>query len=295
MLDYKLLEAFAAIIETGGFDKAANQLNITQSAVSQRLRLLEDNIGQILISRTSPPKPTQTGKNFLKHYLKVHHLESEMIDSLSGNSGNRFTKIPIGINADSLATWFLPLISEFITSSGILMDYCIDDQDVTHKYLRNGKVMGCISSRDVAIQGCSSDFLGKMRYRPLGTPEFIQKYFNNGFNIKSAQQAPVVIFNRKDDLQFIFLRQSINLTNERINIHYVPSSESFVEMIASGAGYGMVPDLQSVEYIKNGNLVPIVEDFTTDIPLYWHSWNLKSKVLLLLTKTIIQNSQKHIF
>ena len=58
MLDYKLLEAFAMVIIEGGFEKASRRLHLTQSAISQRVKLLEDQYGQILLKRTSPPEPT---------------------------------------------------------------------------------------------------------------------------------------------------------------------------------------------------------------------------------------------
>ena len=73
MLDYKLLEALAQVVQSGGFDKAAQELHITQSAVSQRVKLLEGQTGQILLARTTPPRATEAGRNLLKHFRRNRH------------------------------------------------------------------------------------------------------------------------------------------------------------------------------------------------------------------------------
>ena len=54
MLDYKHIEALAKVIQEGGFERAAQALFLTQSAVSQRVRQLEESSGQILKTSLSP-------------------------------------------------------------------------------------------------------------------------------------------------------------------------------------------------------------------------------------------------
>lgn len=166
MMDYKHLEALAAVINENGFEKASKKLNITQSAVSQRIKQLEDLTGQILIIRKSPPRPTNYGKKLLKHFMLVEKLETELLNGIHENKEQEFLNIAIGLNADSLATWFIDSCSNFLETHKVTMDLRIDDQDETHIMLKNGEVLGCIGSKKLSIQGCCSTFLGNMKYRP---------------------------------------------------------------------------------------------------------------------------------
>lgn len=291
-MDYKLLRALAVVVQEGGFEKGASKLNITQSAVSQRVRLLEEFTGQILISRTTPPTLTDRGQLLMKHYLQVQQLEGDLFESISLNSTDSYQPITIGINADSLATWFLPAMVEFLKRSRIAIELKIDDQEVTHNLLRTGTVMGCISSRELSIQGCSTHFLGEMVYLPLASPEFFNRYFKTGFMKEAVKNVPAVIFNRKDDLHFGFLREVLGVLIPDIPIHYIPSSEKFVDAIVNGLGYGMVPELQATQLLKSGRLIPLFPDYRMAVRLFWHCWNLKSSLLVQFTDELIKKSRQ---
>ena len=197
MLDYKLIEAMAMVVNEGGFDKAADALHITQSAVSQRVKLLEEFTGQILIARTTPPTTTLAGRKLLKHYLKVKRLEDDLTGEMEKPSDKKLPSIAIGLNADSLATWFLDAIRTFLLREGVLLDIRVDDQDQTHRLLRDGEVMGCISTQEQPLQGCRIEFLGHMTYHMFAASEFAKKLFPNGLALAEAIHAPAIIYNPK--------------------------------------------------------------------------------------------------
>ncbi len=202
MLDYKLIEALAMVAQEGGFEKAAGKLHITQSAVSQRVKLLEEQTGQVLLARTTPPIPTRAGRQMIKHYLQVSRLEGDLGKSLDLSGKDAFTTLALGINGDSLSTWFLPSVESFLKQERVLLDLRGDDQEETHKMLRDGEVIGCISVQDKPMQGCLMEYLGQMNYRLLASPEFAQEWFPQGLNPESATKAPFFIFNRKDALHY---------------------------------------------------------------------------------------------
>ncbi|MBA3008742.1 MAG: LysR family transcriptional regulator ArgP [Proteobacteria bacterium] len=301
MLDYKLLQALANVIQEGGFDKAALRLNLTQSAVSQRIKLLEDQMGTLLVTRTVPPAPTPEGKHLLKHYIQVQSLEADLTCSLTPLAQENFQVFAVGINADSLATWFFPAVTLFLGENRVLLDLKVDDQEQTHRLLRNGEVAGCISSEDRPVQGCSVTPIGTMTYRMVAAPQFVKTYFPRGFGKNGLEKAPAVIFNRRDDLHSRFLKtyfkEAITLATNpkkvpapKIPIHYVPSSEKFVGMILDGLAYGMVPDLQGLAHIKKGLLVDLAPDTPVLVDLYWHRWQLSSILLDEFSKAIVKNA-----
>ena len=291
MLDYKLLEALAVVVQEGGFDKAARMLHITQSAVSQRVKLLEEQTGQVLLARTTPPRATPAGRLMLKHYLQVKRLEDDLVGSLIPASSEDFVSIPVGINADSLATWFIEAVRQFLEQEQVVLDLRVADQEQTHRFLRDGEVLGCVSTQDQPMQGCRIAHLGGMDYRLLATPVFASRWFPDGLNIESVRRAPALIFGREDDLHNKVFRKALGEIPAAIPTHYVPSTEKFPEFIASSFAYGMLPDQQSAGLINSGQLIDLAPRSHIRVELYWHCWNLKSQLLENLTHILVSQAQ----
>ncbi len=292
MLDYKLIEALAKVIECGGFERAARVLCITQSAVSQRIRHLEEGSGQILLSRTTPPQPTTAGRSLLKHYQQVKLLEEGLATELSSESKAGSTTLAIGINADSLASWFLNAIQPLLGGAELLIDLRIDDQEQTHRYLREGEVVGCISTEATAMQGCRVEILGRMNYRLLATPDFIARWFPDGLQLAAAESAPAVIFNHQDRLQQHFFAQAIGSFPRRWPAHYIPAPEQFLQIITNGDAYGMVPDWQSATQRQNNELSELIPGREFPIELYWHCWNLDSTPLRRFSQQLVTTARR---
>jgi LysR family transcriptional regulator (chromosome initiation inhibitor) len=284
MFDYKLIEALAMVAREGGFDKAARALYLTQSAVSQRVKLLEELTGQVLIARTTPPQATSAGRKLLKHYLQVKRLEDDLMGEIGNPASKGFASIAVGINADSLAIWLLDAIQSFLLEERVLLDIRVDDQEQTHRLLKDGEVMGCISTQEQPMQGCRIEYMGRMNYRMMAAPGFAARCFPNGLTIEEVRRAPALIFDRKDDLHHKLLHQALEEVPASIPTHYVPSVEKYAEFIALGLAYGMLPDQQSTSLVRTGQIVDLSPDCHVPVKLYWHCWSLKSKLLNKFTQ-----------
>ncbi|MGB1299517.1 MAG: LysR family transcriptional regulator, partial [Psychrobium sp.] len=123
--DYKLLEALTAVIDLQSFEKAAVKLFITQSAVSQRIKLLEENIGQPVIIRSSPITATAAGERLVVHFKMVRELENELIPELAPDSPTKPIKVSLAVNADSIATWFLGAITPVLKRHLVELDLIV--------------------------------------------------------------------------------------------------------------------------------------------------------------------------
>ncbi|MDY0161700.1 LysR family transcriptional regulator ArgP [Desulfobotulus sp.] len=291
MLDYKLLEALARVLEEGGFERAAQALCITQSAVSQRIKLLESQVGQVLLVRSTPPRATVAGLGLLKHYRQVACLEADLESALLPQGPEGFRTLKVGLNADSLITWFPGAVKNFLLSGKVLLDLFTDDQDVTHRLLQDGEVMGCITSRDKGLQGCRIHPLGSMRYRMLASPAYMKRWLPQGVSGLKDFGGPVLIFNRKDRLQDRFFSAVLGFFPSP-PLHYVPSATSFQTFALLGLGCGMIPDLQSRDLRCSGALVEVVPDMPMDVPLYWHCWDLDSALLTTFTDMLVREAGK---
>ena len=294
MFDYKLIEAMAEVVRQGGFEKAAARMCLTQSAVSQRVRQLEEQVGQILLTRSVPPAVTDAGKWFLAHYLQVRHLEEDLANRTDFGWDEKPVTLSVGVNADSLATWFPKAVAPMLKDGKILLDIRVDDQEQTHKLLKNGTVCGCISILDRAIQGCRIFEIGTMAYQLLCTKDFTRRWFPSGVTLEALSKAPAIVFNQKDELHDKALKIVFPTVPKDIPATYVPSSETFVDFIAMGLGYGVVPLAQGGHLMEKGILIPLIDGLTIDIQLFWHCWNLKSPLIESFTQALLQQGSKNL-
>ncbi|NDV28516.1 LysR family transcriptional regulator ArgP [Desulfovibrio sp. JC010] len=288
MLDNIFLEALAAVIEEGGFDKAALKLNISQSAVSQRIRNFEEQLGRVLVVRSTPPEPTEDGRKLIKHLRTIRLMEHELGDSMGFNPSGEFVTLPVGVNADSLASWFLDALEDFLKEHNVLLDLYVDDENRTHEMLRRGEVVGCVGTGARSVKGCRSDYLATFDYLCLATPDFCERWFKDGFNHETVEKAPAAVFNRKDETQSQMLAKVFPGETVTHPIFYVPSTESFVDIICRELAYGMVPEFQVEDKLKSGQLVEVVPQGRVPVSLYWHSWNVDTELLEGLRRTLIQ-------
>ena len=279
MYDYKLIEAYAAVIQEEGFEKASRKLNLTQSAISQRVKLLEEQFGQILLLRITPPQPTVFGKKILFLYNQVAHLEDDLHRSCQETDEHSYSSLPIGINADTLATWFFQAAKPFLQENKVVLDLLVDDQDETHRFLRDGKVLGCVSTRKSSIQGCRVFYLGDVEYSLFCSIAFKQKWFSEGLTREAVRRAPMITFNRKDRLNIKILTKILGNPPADFSTYYVPSSELFMDFIHNGIAYGAMPDQQSSSAVRQGLIYELTPDAREVVSLYWHCWNIESKLL----------------
>jgi LysR family transcriptional regulator (chromosome initiation inhibitor) len=291
MLDIRKGEALLAVIDSGSFEQAAAQLHLTPSAVSQRVSALESQLGTPLLNRTRPCRPTRAGQRLAQYLRRSHLLESEFFAELDEEQ-NRPLTVPIVVNHDTLATWLLPALAEFLIAERVLLDITVDDQDHTYTFLESGHALAGVSSEAEALRGCRAEPLGIMRYRLLAHPQFAARYFPQGLQREAARLAPLMVFNRKDALQANFLLDSLGLPSTHIHCHYVPSSEAFLQAIQLGLGYGMVPELQYRELLASGSLVDLAPTHPTDVNLYWHCWRVQSPKLERLSQAVISAAKQ---
>lgn len=292
MIDYKLLEALALVIAEGGFEKAANKLHITQSAVSQRVKMLEETAGQILVTRTLPPLATEAGLRILAHYRKVKLLEEELVPEISINSASSPATLALGVNADSLATWFLDAVENIASDHNLILDIHVDDQEQTQKLLQNGQVCGCISTHNKQLQGCRVEQLGSMEYGLYCTPAFARKWFQGGFGLASLQSTPSIRFNRVDNLNKTLFHRLFQRDPGPLPTFYVPSSEKIVDCVLRSLCYGAIPGLQSKSLCREGLLIDLAPACKVEIELYYHCWNLKSKTIENFTRQFIAKARE---
>ena len=288
--DADALECLAAIVEEGGFERAAQRLSVTQSAVSQRLRALEAQVGTVLLVRSRPVRPTSAGRLLIKHAMQMRllraDLETDLLDLAPGaGAAHEEERISIAINADSIATWALPALGPLV-EEGLPLEIIADDQDFTHEWLREGQVLGCVTTLKQALRGCKVLPLGAMPYVAVTSAAYAAAHCPQGLTPHNFRQIPFIAFNRKDDLQTEFVGRACGLRRVALSQRFVPSSEGQVRAALAGWGATVVPLLQVREWLARGELVNLAPQATLPVALYWHCWNLDSVVIDRLTAAL---------
>lgn len=285
-MDTRHCAAFLAAAETGSFDAAAAELNITPSAVSQRIAALETTLGSPLLIRSRPCRTTAAGQRLLVHLRRSRLLEEEFFAGLH-DATPATLRIPIAVNNDTLATWLLPGIAGFLERERVTLDIVLDEQNYTYALLEQGAAVAGVSSEPKAMRGCIVLPLGTIRYRMLASPAFAARWFPQGFERGAARQAPVVVFSRKDRLQAEFIQMELGLLPGSYPVHYVPASDPFMDAVRLGLGYGMLPAQQYGNAVETGELVDLVPGRYIDVPLYWHAWRVQSPALERLGRAVV--------
>lgn len=266
------LAALVAIVDEGSFDAAARHLSVTPSAVSQRIRALESQVGQVLLLRTTPSRVTEAGAAVLRTARQQQLLERELRSELSATGGSGAAPLAVAVNADSLATWFVRVVAQCASWPDVSLQLHVEDQAHSATLLRTGTVLGAVTSEPVAVQGCSVERLGTMRYVPVASPELAARWAR-GRTVDWAGM-PVVRFNAKDDLQHRVL--TARGVTSPPPTHVVPSSEGFLAAVRAGLGWGVLPEEQLGEDVQSGRLVRLPGRDRIDVPLYWQRWRLQS-------------------
>lgn len=290
MLDARQLQALAAVIEHGGFGPAAQALKLTLAAVSLRIKSLEQHLGQRLLVRGKTVRATAAGQALLVHVKQLQMMEADLLAGLQGGAASRsggtaWQSLSVAINADSVASWFLPGVAPLLQRHRLLLDIVIDDQDHTHDALKSGDVIGCVTTLAQPMRGCVAEPLGVMRYRCVAAPEVAQRCRTprGAVSPHKLLAHPAIIFNRKDALQDAFLAQHFGLQQPNYPRHFAPAVDAFERAIELGLGWGMVP-----EQDLNGRpgLQEVLPGATVDVTLYWQHWERESLSAQRLTAAV---------
>lgn len=297
MIDYPALRAVAMVAQTGSFEAAAKALNVTPSAISQRVKLLEERLGAVLIERGAPCVATERGAWLCRHMEHVGMLEKELMARLPGllEPGEPPGRVTLNIatNADSLGTWFLPAVAAFARNGDTLLSLAVDDEDHTAEWLRRGRVVAAVTSLAKPVQGCRSVALGALRYHATASPDYFARHFAAGATPETIGRAPALTFNPKDRLQHEWIKRTLG-QSVAYPTHWLPSTQGFVDACLTGMGWGLNPAQLAREHLASGRLVELVPGAVLDVPLFWQANRLAADRLSGLTRKIVEAAAREL-
>lgn len=281
MLDPAQLAALSAIHRRGSFDAAGAVLGISPSAVSLRLKALEDRLGCVLVRRGTPSRATAAGLRLIRHHDEVAALEAALAQELR-LPGEGPVTLRIAVNADSLASWVIPALAAV---DGFLFDLVIDDQAVSHEWLKQGEVSAAVTSCPGPLHGCETLVLGALRYRATASPGYCARWFAEGPTADRLAVAPALGFSDKDRLQADWVGRNVQ-PGLVLPAHRIASTQGFVDAALAGLGWGMNPEALIQDHLAAGRLVELLPDTPLDVPLYWQFTRQAGTVLAPVTRAM---------
>lgn len=289
MLDYKSIEILYTVIEKQSFEIAAKHLHLTQSAISQRIKNLENHHGQPLLIRSLPYKATNLGEQLIGHFKKVCLLEEHLKKQL--NPETTTPRISIALNRDSLETWFLNLVEKELFFKDFIIEIISDDQELTYDYFKKGLVSACASTSNQKCAHSHVTFLGNMDYSLVAAPNFYRKHFSNQKLTKGLLEAPALRFDKNDHLHADYLEKFFHIKKAVETYHLIPSVQGFKKYVLAGYGYALLPKIDINEELNKQTLIELCPEKIWQVPLFWHHWEIQSEFYQNVNHQIIHYAQ----
>jgi LysR family transcriptional regulator, chromosome initiation inhibitor len=295
-IDYDSITILAAVVREGSFEAAAKSMNVTQSAVSQRIKQLEERVGVVLVARGRPCLPTDAGLQLCRHLDQVTLLQQELagnMRALIGGADAQAATVRLAVNNDSLATWFPSLIRRATQELGIRFDILPDDQEHTEGSLKSGDALAVITTLETPVQGCRRISLGSMDYIAVASPDLFEREFAKGVSLQTLRESTCVAFNRKDTIQDQWMKLCFG-GSVPISTHYVPSYEGYLACCLNGAGWGLVPSIAAFPLIERGELMELSAGKEVRVSLHWQASMQSSEILTRLGDLVLEEAKKHL-
>ncbi|QVQ54488.1 LysR family transcriptional regulator ArgP [Spiractinospora alimapuensis] len=289
-IDPTLAATVVAVVEEGTLDAAAARLHLTPSAVSQRVKTLEDRVGQRLVVRTKPVRATEAGQAVLRYARRLALVEHDVTADLGLAEGSTRPRLSVAVNADSLGTWFLEPLAAVAERHSVEIHLHRDDQDRTAGLLESGTVMAAVTSQVTPVTGCRVRALGSLVYEAMAAPSWMARWAPAGLDSEVLRRAPYVDFDRNDGLQADWLAAHA-ISPQDPPRHLIPSTHDFARAVELGMGWAMLPTQQAEPLVADGTLVPLGGP-DISVPLYWQQWTVTSKPLDALTTEIVHRAQR---
>ena len=288
MIDAKQLEALYEVTRQGRFDTAAKQLNITPSAISQRVKALEAAMGTTLLLRGREVAATSAGEYVLEFINKVNLLEHDLMRKLKPSFVDEYVSVALAVNSDSLMTWFQPIYTKIIKTLDVLPEIIVDDQDATFGYLIKGAVVGCVSSKKLNKRNINNVLLGSMDYTCVAHAKFAKKWFPQGLSAHNVFKAPAICYNADDSLHDDLLLRLFGIKNAKYPKSFTPS----IAAIYDECGYGMVPTVMVAPALATGELVDLSPNHHYAMELYWCCWHEQSGLYAQISSMVVQMARQ---
>ena len=245
------LNAFLAIIKHKTVHQAAKEINLTQTAVTQRIRTLEGQLKTTLFIRTKRGmQPTHEGQALLRYCQAAKELEGEALANIQG--AGKDTEIQIAITAPSslmntrIIPSCLPIMSAF---PNLLVHFHVDDIEKRLSTLRSGNADLAIIQKEQLTKELQYKNLKPEKYLLVGSYQWRGRKLQNIINNER-----IIDFDPSDQITFNYLKSHNLLDGIKKSRHFVNRTDNIALLVENGLGYTTLTKEFAAPYIANKQL-----------------------------------------
>ncbi|MEC5207728.1 LysR family transcriptional regulator (chromosome initiation inhibitor) [Vogesella perlucida] len=285
MLDSKLLHTLATVIECKGFEKAAIQLGVTQSAVSQRIKQLEETLGQVLLVRSQPLEVTAAGRRLQQHFRQLSLLEEELMTHLQPPAPVPTPScLHLACEPDSLASWLLPALMPLMQQQNLHLNISALPQEESEAALTS-RLCGWVSNDGSSVYGSQPVLLGHMQYLCVCTPAFQQQYFPAAGSTDFSQVPAVILHGQQERHRRLLLQ--LAAYDGHFPHSSAPTPQAMLGLISAGLAYGLLP----AEFLAQHSHELVCQGTSVQEPLFWHHWRIEPALAKQLGEALLAARQ----
>ena len=240
------IDAFLAVADKQSVHLAAAVLGIGQTAVTQRLRALEKEMGITLFTRSRKGMQlTAEGQILYRHASKIRQMEGELAANLKGE--NQKIKIVITGPSSIMRTRVIPILPKLMKEYPfIAATLNIDDDDQGLDALKTGKADFALLPRSQVVDELDSKLLRSERYQLVGS-----KKWKGRSLAEIVEEESIVDFNPADTHTYNFLKKYRLLSKARKERHFVNNTDGLAALVTEGGGYTVLSE-DFIDVMPNG-------------------------------------------
>ncbi len=262
------LQVFLAIAEAGSFVKAAAKLGLSASALSHKMRGLEERLGLRLLARTTRNvSPTEAGERLIKSLQPLFERINQEVDALGELRDTPAGTLRISCTDDQIELCIRPKLSKFLSSyPDITVEFYVDygfSNVVTERFDAGIRLGEAISQDMIAIP------VGpEIRLVVVGSPAYLQA---NGMpqtpyeltsydciDIRHKPNGNIYAWEFEENgKEFTVRGQGQLVFNSTMHV---------LNAAVDGIGLAYVPEPLAEPYVAQGKLIKVLTDWSNYFP-----------------------------
>lgn len=248
------LIAFEAVVNRGTVHGAADEVGLSQTGVTQRIRSLENELGATLFTRSRKGMVlTKEGEALHRYCVAAKDLAGATLSQITGAAVESEVQVsltgPTSIMSSRIVNQCSSLIRDF---PNLLFDFKINDLLSRIEFLRNGTVQLAVVPPELVAKEMDSKLLKPEKFLLVGSPQW------KGRKIKEIiSNEKIIDFDYSDDTSISYLKHFGMLDLMKSARHFVNENGALIKMFMSGIGYGTLNSEIAVPYLERGELIPL--------------------------------------
>jgi DNA-binding transcriptional LysR family regulator len=271
MVDFKSLETFLWVVTLGSFRGAAQRLNTTQPAISQRIAQLEREMGVKLLNRDHrAASPTPSGRQLMVYAEKLIGLRSEMMADVGDRSAMRGV-MRLGVAETIVHTWLPRLIKSVNTAyPNLSLEIEVDitpnlSARLLAQEIELAFVVGPLSASSVHNRALCDYPIGFLASPALGLG-------GGALTVHDLAKFPIITFPRKTQ-PYEIVRSLFNRPDlPPIRLHASASLATVIHMAIEGLGIAVIPTAIVENELADGRLQLLATDLKISPLTFSASW-----------------------